>query len=126
MANNWNVDSASDFAPILRGDMDFSNTLVGKAFTVPTSGIYYIYGQVLSDVAAGEATTDCGFIIDVGADTYLFVIRTTAPGEAMSHYSSQVRMLNKGQLVTMTVLGSGCRYNFGLDRAFFGLFRLLD
>jgi hypothetical protein len=120
LVSNWRVITATDFSPILKGDMTFDGTF----FTVPTSGIYYIYCQVLSEATEGAA--DCGFRIEVGADIYMVVSRTTGSGEKLSHYSSQVRRLTTGQFVSIRTTTSGCVFNFGLDRAFFGLFRLLD
>ena len=115
VVSRWNTNLMSDYAPILYGGMSFA----GTEFTVPDDGIYYIYGMIMIE---HDGVETCGFTLDVGADRYLIANDQSINGAQQSLFGSQVRKLKTGNRVSMTT--RNCIYNFGLDRAFFGIYKL--
>ena len=115
VVSRWNTNLMSDYPPILYGGMSFD----GTEFTVPDDGIYYIYGMIMIE---HDGVETCGFTLDVGADRYLIAHDQSINGAQQSLFGSQVRKLITGNRVSMTT--RNCIYNFGLDRAFFGIYKL--
>ncbi len=64
----------------------------------------------------------CGFSLAVSADTYLTANDQSVSGAQQSLFGSQVRKLQTGDRVLLTT--SNCKYNFGLDQAYFGIYLL--
>ena len=113
--SQWTTATLIDYLPILNGGMSFDRT----AFTVPEDGIYYIYGMV---TIQHDGVQTCGFSLAVSAVTYLTANDQSVSGAQQSLFGSQVRKLQTGDRVLMTT--KNCKYNFGIDRAYFGLYLL--
>ena len=91
----------------------------GTAFTIPEDGIYYIYGMV---TIAHDLVDTCGFSLFVRPASFLTANDQSVSGAQQSLFGSQVRKLQTGHRVVMTT--TNCKYNFGIDRSYFGIYLL--
>ena len=91
---------------------------------VPFTGIYYIYGQLLLDAHSGDSNS-CGFGLRVNSNrvaashTY-----HNAPTGSDDHtkYTGVVRPLNKGDNITMQIIGTCTFDSHSFGEAFLGAF----
>ena len=91
---------------------------------VPFTGIYYIYRQLLLDARSGDASS-CGFSLRVNsqrvAASHTYHNKPTGSDDH-TKYTGVVRLLNKGDNITMQMLSTCTLYSHSFGEAFLGAF----
>ena len=109
MITYWSTDSPS----FLLGGITYNN----GHFTVPSDGVYYIYGQLYVNEASGQKYPN--FRVN-GSIVYYMEVNVSGGNRTM--HSGFIRKLKRGDLVG--IYGNGHQYWMGPLYNYVGMFKL--
>ncbi|XP_062517970.1 collagen alpha-1(XXII) chain-like isoform X2 [Corticium candelabrum] len=115
--SQWYTRSGSIWSPFLRGGMQYQDGVI----TVPTSGLYYVYGQI-QYIHSKTSYYRAGFRITVNGSYRVVAYRNHQKlRDFASHYTGRIIQLNRNDKLSMTFIADS-HYYFHSHLTFFGVF----
>lgn len=115
--SQWYTGSGSIWSPFLRCGMQHQDGVI----TVPTSGLYYVYGQI-QYIHSRTSDHYAGFRITVNGNYRVVAYRHHKQlSDFASHYTGRIIQLNRNDKLSMTFIRYSYYY-FHSHLTFFGVF----
>ena len=117
LITHWSTSTSGSRPSVLQGGMTYSNGYI----TVPESGIYFIYFNLLTDVTSSSFQWPKMFVDSVPIGLSQYYHDST---HAISHPLGMLWNVRKGSQLSVRAQGANGRYHFGAAYSCFGAWKV--